>query len=82
MQQEQTKIEQLWNTKYMLKLFFDRGNSKLDKGRNTQQENIQDGSFFLHQKLSLAKTQKGYEMWAFNTWRRLHLGFKITIGQA
>ena len=46
MQQEQTKIEQLWNTKYMLKLFFDRGNSKLDKGRNTQQENIQDGSFF------------------------------------
>ena len=41
---------------------FDRGNSKLDKGRDTKQENIQGGSVFLHQKLSLAKTQKGYEM--------------------
>ena len=47
MQQEQTKIEQLWNTKYMWKLFSDRGNSKLDKGRNTQQENnIQVVVFF------------------------------------
>ena len=29
---------------------FDRGNSKLDKGRDTKQENIQGGSVFFTPK--------------------------------